>query len=83
LSNDLEPKVADFGLSKIQATDDVLLSEGIVGPLKWMAPESIRDGHYSTKTDAYSFGIVSVYKHYLISDELIGLLGSINWRHSL
>jgi serine/threonine protein kinase len=29
------------------------------GPIRWMAPESIRDLSYSTKSDVWSFGIIS------------------------
>ena len=27
-------------------------------PIRWMAPESMADGMYSTKTDVWSFGVV-------------------------
>lgn len=29
------------------------------GPVRWMAPESLRELTYSTKSDVWSFGIVS------------------------
>jgi protein tyrosine kinase 6 len=28
------------------------------GPVRWMAPESLSTGHYSQKSDVWSFGIV-------------------------
>ena len=48
-------KISDFGLS-----EDVFLrnyfregleGEGIKLPVKWMAPESLSDGHFSEKSD--------------------------------
>jgi serine/threonine protein kinase len=29
-----------------------------IGPVRWMAPESIRDGIYSKKTDVWMFGVL-------------------------
>lgn len=50
--------VSDFSLSRI-------LSPGMAGhktvsafgPIKWMPPEALLHQHYSSKSDAYSFGI--------------------------
>jgi len=62
LTKTLEVKVSDFGMSRVllvgQANSAVTQTD--VGPLKWMAPESILEKTYSTKSDVYSFGIVMV-----------------------
>ncbi|CAK4135578.1 unnamed protein product [Aphanomyces euteiches] len=49
-------KVTDFGVSR-EAMDQETLTQG-VGTYRWMAPEVLTDGHYSTSADIYSFGIV-------------------------
>jgi serine/threonine protein kinase len=59
LLNNNVPKVSDFGLSR--KVDDILrnsTTRNNVGPIRWMAPEALRDGTYSAKTDVWSFGIV-------------------------
>jgi serine/threonine protein kinase len=33
----------------------------VQGPIRWMAPESIRSHKYSTKSDVFSFGILVRY----------------------
>eukprot|EP01113_Clastostelium_recurvatum_P000309 TRINITY_DN10136_c0_g1_i2.p1 TRINITY_DN10136_c0_g1~~TRINITY_DN10136_c0_g1_i2.p1 ORF type:complete len:1030 (-),score=276.47 TRINITY_DN10136_c0_g1_i2:80-3169(-) len=50
-------KISDFGMSRT-APDDVQRTENYVGPLKWMAPESIMLQQYSKKSDVWSFGVV-------------------------
>jgi len=54
-----QPKISDFGLSRTLTSQ---LSEGktnhTVGPLRWMAPESLQTSSYSAKTDVWTFGIV-------------------------
>eukprot|EP01114_Cavostelium_apophysatum_P020948 TRINITY_DN7170_c0_g1_i2.p1 TRINITY_DN7170_c0_g1~~TRINITY_DN7170_c0_g1_i2.p1 ORF type:complete len:753 (-),score=156.91 TRINITY_DN7170_c0_g1_i2:59-2266(-) len=59
LSEDLEAKVADFGLSrKIDDNRTHHTSASDLGPIKWMAPESLKKRVYSASTDAWSFGVL-------------------------
>lgn len=37
-----------------------LYEQSEIGPLKWMAPESIQKSQYSTKSDVYSFGMTVI-----------------------
>ncbi|PRP88101.1 hypothetical protein PROFUN_04192 [Planoprotostelium fungivorum] len=59
LSSELEAKVSDFGLSRVNDTGgDGSTTSSAVGPLKWMSPEAITERKYSTKSDVFSFGVV-------------------------
>ena len=54
-------KIADFGLSKMKATDSLLFSTAVGGSAPWMAPElvaSLTYPKYSEPADVYSFAIV-------------------------
>eukprot|EP01113_Clastostelium_recurvatum_P037327 TRINITY_DN5441_c0_g1_i2.p1 TRINITY_DN5441_c0_g1~~TRINITY_DN5441_c0_g1_i2.p1 ORF type:complete len:1266 (-),score=243.35 TRINITY_DN5441_c0_g1_i2:47-3844(-) len=63
-----EAKVSDFGMSRLLYmhhhdhdrgggdNSDGQVTGNPVGPVKWMAPESITSLKYSTKSDVYSFG---------------------------
>ncbi|XP_020222730.1 G-type lectin S-receptor-like serine/threonine-protein kinase At4g27290 isoform X2 [Cajanus cajan] len=59
LDNDMNPKISDFGLARMCGGDQV---EGntsrIVGTYGYMAPEYASDGLFSTKSDAFSFGVL-------------------------
>jgi len=50
-------KVSDFGLSTA-VTAELQEESEAMGTVSWSAPEVFKSGHYSTKTDVYSFGIV-------------------------
>ena len=55
-----EVKISDFGLTrqlKHKEDESVQKTQSNIGPLKWMAPESIRSKIYSKKSDVYMFGI--------------------------
>ncbi|PRP88170.1 LRR receptor-like serine/threonine-protein kinase GSO2-like [Planoprotostelium fungivorum] len=67
LTKHLEPKVSDFGLSREQKDDSAAHTRSEVGPIKWMAPESIKERIYSTKTDVYSFG-TTIWEVFAVED---------------
>ncbi|KAJ7296329.1 hypothetical protein O6H91_Y130800 [Diphasiastrum complanatum] len=53
-------KVADFGLAKLveQVGDVTGATTNVVGTFGYIAPEYIRDGHATSKSDVYAFGVV-------------------------
>ncbi|PRP88496.1 protein kinase domain-containing protein [Planoprotostelium fungivorum] len=57
LSKFNEPKVSDFGMSRVQV-DDSNNTNSEIGPLKWMSPEALTQRQYSVKSDVFSFGVV-------------------------
>eukprot|EP00250_Pteridium_aquilinum_P013616 c21459_g1_i2 orf=859-2046(+) len=56
MTEDLHIKVADFGVSCLEAHRDNM--KGYAGTYRWMAPEMIKEKPCSRKVDVYSFGIV-------------------------
>ncbi|KAL1118626.1 hypothetical protein V6Z11_D01G048800 [Gossypium hirsutum] len=60
LDKDLNPKISDFGLAKLDEEDNTHISTRIAGTYGYMAPEYAMHGHLTDKADVYSFGIVSL-----------------------
>jgi serine/threonine protein kinase len=58
LSGTGEPKISDFGMSRLVNDNKGNTTKSNVGPIKWMAPESIKRKEYSKKSDIWSFGVV-------------------------
>jgi len=59
LGSNLEPKVSDFGMARrVRGPEQVGKTYNSVGPLKWMAPESVLGNTYSYMSDVWSFGVV-------------------------
>jgi len=59
LDSKMRAKVSDFGMSRIVDThSDVNKTGANIGPVRWMAPEAMRERLYNKKTDIWSFGVV-------------------------
>ncbi len=58
VDRDTQVRVADFGLTrKMEQRETAQQTMCSLGPLKWMAPESILNRMYSKKSDVYMFGV--------------------------
>ncbi|XP_024086172.1 insulin receptor-like isoform X2 [Cimex lectularius] len=52
-------KIGDFGMTRdIYETDYYRKGNKGLLPIRWMAPESLNDGVFTSKSDAWSYGIV-------------------------
>ncbi|KAJ1421043.1 Serine-threonine/tyrosine-protein kinase, catalytic domain [Sesbania bispinosa] len=58
LSQDLEAKIADFGLSKVFKNENPIAESAIMGTTGYLDPECYKSGGLNEKSDIYSFGIV-------------------------
>jgi len=62
LLNDLHRAwLNDFGMSRVMSSGlkdgDAQKTKSNIGPVKWMAPESLKDQSYSPKSDVWMFGV--------------------------
>ncbi|CAA7013860.1 unnamed protein product [Microthlaspi erraticum] len=60
LDKDLNPKISDFGLAKLNEEDNTHISTRVAGTFGYMAPEYAMRGHLTDKADVYSFGVVAL-----------------------
>lgn len=59
VSKDLVCKIGDFGMARdIYETDYYKISKKGLLPIRWMAPECLSDGVFTSDTDVWSFGVV-------------------------
>ncbi|KAL0398414.1 UNVERIFIED_CONTAM: putative LRR receptor-like serine/threonine-protein kinase RFK1 [Sesamum radiatum] len=58
LDKDLNPKISDFGLARLNEDENTHISTRIAGTIGYMAPEYALWGYLTNKADVYSFGVV-------------------------
>ena len=56
--NETSVKITDFGLTVTVYTAGYKCVEGGPLPTRWLAPEAIRKGRYSEKSDVWAFGVL-------------------------
>jgi len=58
LDSKMSPKVSDFGMSRVAFENKTNKTASEIGPIRWMAPEAMRQRLYNKKTDMWSYGAV-------------------------
>lgn len=59
VSKDLVCKIGDFGMARdIYETDYYKIGKRGLLPIRWMAPENLSDGVFTSDSDVWSFGVV-------------------------
>uniref|UniRef100_UPI00358E5829 insulin receptor-like n=1 Tax=Myxine glutinosa TaxID=7769 RepID=UPI00358E5829 len=59
VSDDYTVKIGDFGMARdVYETDYYRKGGQGLLPVRWMAPESLKDGVFTTYSDVWSFGVV-------------------------
>ncbi|XP_012284589.1 insulin-like receptor isoform X2 [Orussus abietinus] len=59
ISKDLVCKIGDFGMARdIYETDYYKIGKKGLLPIRWMAPENLSDGVFTSDSDVWSYGVV-------------------------
>ncbi|KAF2314423.1 hypothetical protein GH714_026276 [Hevea brasiliensis] len=69
LDKDLNAKISDFGLAKLDEEENTHISTRIAGTVGYMAPEYAMRGYLTDKADVYSFGVVGLEIAYVLQEQ--------------
>ncbi|KAI9083596.1 hypothetical protein K1719_034538 [Acacia pycnantha] len=72
LDKDMNAKISDFGLAKLDEDENTHISTRIAGTIGYMAPEYAMRGYLTDKADVYSFGVVAL--------EIVSGISNTNYR---
>ncbi|KAG6776912.1 hypothetical protein POTOM_016703 [Populus tomentosa] len=87
LDAEMNAKISDFGMARLFAGDQTQESTSrVVGTFGYMPPEYVMRGHFSVKSDIFSFGvlvleIVSGRKRTFINEEEVEDLLTYTWEN--
>lgn len=65
LGENEEPKISDFGLSLLGMEVREKKMKNV--PVRWLAPETLKQGRYTSKTDVWSFGKYFIVLIFIVS----------------
>ncbi|XP_038895730.1 putative receptor-like protein kinase At4g00960 [Benincasa hispida] len=90
LDNEMNAKISDFGTARLFSHDQIQGdTRKIVGTYGYMAPEYVHKGHFSIKSDVFSFGVLVLEivtglksNHVHPNNEIVGVVGYAwkNWQ---
>ncbi|KAK4421224.1 L-type lectin-domain containing receptor kinase VII.1 [Sesamum alatum] len=58
LDKEMNARLGDFGLARIHDHDNVAGTTRVVGTVGYLAPEIVRNGRASTRTDVFGYGVL-------------------------
>ncbi|KAB1206363.1 Receptor-like serine/threonine-protein kinase SD1-7 [Morella rubra] len=81
----MNPKISDFGLARMFGDDQIEASTNkVVDTYGYMSPEYAMEGLYSTKSDVFSFGVLTLEivsgkrnNHYHVGSPYLNLIGHV------